>query len=151
MAAGLVRGGSAGIWRPPAGLAPRAAMPGLGGWVTRNGSSLVTPVSRAVITTGEWNSQWVRDVRGVVVDPFAIDRLAPVGRPVLDTVPVGSPPILVVRRGDNLWGIATRRYGSGAFAGDIARANHLANPDLVHPGQRLVLASVGRGQALLRS
>lgn len=42
----------------------------------------------------------------------------------------------VVQRGETLSGIAR---GTGVSAAAIARANGLADPDLIHPGQRLVI------------
>lgn len=39
-----------------------------------------------------------------------------------------------VVEGDNLWDIAVRAYGDGFKWPEIARANNLANPNLIHPG-----------------
>jgi len=44
-----------------------------------------------------------------------------------------------VIKGDNLWGIAVRAYGDGYKWPEIARANNLANPDLIHSGNVLEL------------
>ncbi len=44
-----------------------------------------------------------------------------------------------VKQGDYLWLIATQMYGSGYKAYDIARANNIANPSLIEPGQILTL------------
>lgn len=44
-----------------------------------------------------------------------------------------------VVRGDNLWNIAVRAYGDGYRWVDIARANNLANPDLIHAGNVFTL------------
>jgi len=44
-----------------------------------------------------------------------------------------------VVRGDNLWEIAVRAYGDGYKWVDIARANKLANPNLIHSGNVLVI------------
>jgi nucleoid-associated protein YgaU len=41
--------------------------------------------------------------------------------------------------GDTLWDIAEAHYGSGYKWIDIARANELANPNLIHPGNVFVL------------
>ncbi|MBI4065421.1 LysM peptidoglycan-binding domain-containing protein [Candidatus Gottesmanbacteria bacterium] len=44
-----------------------------------------------------------------------------------------------VVHGDNLWNIATAQYGSGYRWVDIARANNLVNPDLIHAGNVFTL------------
>ncbi|MDP2586122.1 MAG: LysM peptidoglycan-binding domain-containing protein, partial [Candidatus Levybacteria bacterium] len=40
----------------------------------------------------------------------------------------------VVVSGDNLWNIAVRAYGDGFKWREIAEANDLKNPSLIHPG-----------------
>ena len=42
-----------------------------------------------------------------------------------------------VVKGDNLWDISVRAYGDGFRYGEIARANNLANPRLIHSGNVL--------------
>jgi nucleoid-associated protein YgaU len=44
-----------------------------------------------------------------------------------------------VVQGDNLWTIAVRAYGDGYKWSEIAKENKLANPNLIHPGNILVL------------
>jgi nucleoid-associated protein YgaU len=44
-----------------------------------------------------------------------------------------------VVKGDCLWDIAVRAYGDGYMWTDIAEANNLANPDIIHAGNVLVL------------
>lgn len=44
-----------------------------------------------------------------------------------------------VVNGDTLWGLALRFYGNGQQYKKIATANSIANPDLILPGQRLVI------------
>lgn len=44
-----------------------------------------------------------------------------------------------VVRGDNLWNIAVRAYGDGYRWVDIARANHLANPRIIHAGNHFTI------------
>ncbi len=44
-----------------------------------------------------------------------------------------------VNEGDNLWDIAVRAYGDGYKWAEIAKANDLINPDLIHPGNDLKL------------
>ena len=44
-----------------------------------------------------------------------------------------------VQEGDNLWDISVRAYGDGFKWIEIANANNLENPDLIHHGNILVL------------
>src|SRR5690606_24508563 len=64
--------------------------------------------------------------------------------PQLVAVPVGDPEDqrfasgkAIIRRGDNLWTIARRVYGSGYRYTTIYRANQgqIRNPNLIYPGQ----------------
>ncbi len=45
----------------------------------------------------------------------------------------------VVKRGDTLWAIAKRYTGSGTNYPSIASKNHIKNPNLIYPGQKLVI------------
>src|SRR3989344_3020485 len=44
-----------------------------------------------------------------------------------------------VKEGDNLWTIAEREYKDGYKWVDVAKANSLTNPDLIHQGNQLKL------------
>lgn len=44
-----------------------------------------------------------------------------------------------VVKGDTLWDISVRHYGTGYRWVDIARANKLTNPNLIHPGNVFTL------------
>ena len=44
-----------------------------------------------------------------------------------------------IARGDFLWDIAVRAYGDGYKWVEVARANKLANPDLIHAGNKLII------------
>jgi len=44
-----------------------------------------------------------------------------------------------VKHGDNLWKIAVAEYGDGYKWTEIAKANKLANPNLIHSGNKLTL------------
>lgn len=46
-----------------------------------------------------------------------------------------------VVKGDNLWDIAVRAYGDGYRWSDIARANKLVNPSVIHAGNVLIIPS----------
>jgi nucleoid-associated protein YgaU len=45
----------------------------------------------------------------------------------------------VVVKGDCLWNIAVRAYGDGFKWVEIAKANKLVNPNLIHPGNHFVI------------
>ena len=56
------------------------------------------------------------------------------------SAPVSSDKVYyTVVRGDTLWGIAKRFYGNGSRYPEIARANNIANPDIIHVGQVLLI------------
>lgn len=58
------------------------------------------------------------------------------------TVPQGGTSH-VVARGENLWTISQKYYsGSGYNWVDIASANKLSNPGVIHSGEKLVIPSV---------
>jgi nucleoid-associated protein YgaU len=44
-----------------------------------------------------------------------------------------------VQKGDHLWGISIRAYGDGYKWSAIAKENNLANPDIIHAGNKLSL------------
>ncbi|MGB6838835.1 MAG: LysM peptidoglycan-binding domain-containing protein [Microgenomates group bacterium] len=89
-----------------------------------------------------------------LVDPGQIDMgqelVIPEVEPKLTTVSIATEilekqiePIsgatYTVVHGDCLWNIAVRAYGDGYLWVDIAQENQLANPDLIHTGNVLVL------------
>lgn len=45
--------------------------------------------------------------------------------------------IYTVQRGDTLWGIAEKYLGNGTKYTQIASENHIKNPNLIYPGQRI--------------
>lgn len=49
------------------------------------------------------------------------------------------PNTYTVKSGDTLWAIAKRLTGNGANYKQIAAKNNIKNPNLIHPGQKLVL------------
>lgn len=57
----------------------------------------------------------------------------------LATEAPAAPRTYTVVRGDSLWAIALKEYNNGYAWVNIARANNLANPDLIHAGNVLTL------------
>ena len=51
--------------------------------------------------------------------------------------------VYIVKKGDYLWKIAINQYGNGYKWVEIAKANHLSNPDLLFRGQKLILPLLG--------
>ena len=67
---------------------------------------------------------------------------AAVRKPKEEKVAVANPiegNEYVVQKGDCLWTIAVRAYGDGFKWVEIAQANQLANPNLIHRGNKLVI------------
>lgn len=50
-----------------------------------------------------------------------------------------SPNIYTVEKGDTLWDIAGKLYGDNFKWTEIAKANNLVNPDLIHPGNVFII------------
>lgn len=72
------------------------------------------------------------------------DGDAPAAEPAVAETPAAAPAApaqqtYTVQSGDTLWAIAERYYGDGNQYMKIASANSIANPDLINPGQVLVI------------
>jgi rare lipoprotein A len=60
--------------------------------------------------------------------------------PAAKPAPAGNAPIeYVVKKGDSLWKIGRRLFNRDPY--QIARDNGLANPNLIRPGQKLIINS----------
>ena len=57
-------------------------------------------------------------------------------------VPLGLPTVYKVQKGDHLWAIAERFYGSGYNWVDITQENNLANANLLFVDQELTIPKV---------
>lgn len=84
-------------------------------------------------------------VVGVLVVNYFKDRegkgeLTPAATQTVSEVKVGKT--YTVAKGDNLWVIAERAYGSGYNWVDIAKANNLINADKLAEGQTLSIPDV---------
>jgi putative chitinase len=64
--------------------------------------------------------------------------IMPSGQIAAATTSLGNKQYTVAH-GDSLWKIALAQYGDGYQWSTIAQANNLANPDLIHAGNVLVL------------
>jgi hypothetical protein len=70
------------------------------------------------------------------------------GLPAIQPLAPPAPPAPghlarhVVRPGETLWAIAAQQYGYPTVYPDIAGANRIGDPDLIFPGQELVLPAV---------
>ncbi len=111
-----------------------------GSYIVRSGDTLAaiaarygTTVSALVRANGLANGNWI----------YAGQRLTITGTGGgSGGSSAGGGQTYVVRRGDTLGSIAYR-YGTTVSA--IARANGIANPSYIYPGQRLQISSTGGG------
>jgi LysM repeat protein len=53
--------------------------------------------------------------------------------------PADNKKYHVVQKGDTLWSIAKKYYGNGNQYSKIVQANNIKNPDLIYPGQKLLI------------
>lgn len=44
-----------------------------------------------------------------------------------------------IKTGDNLWSVAKRAYGAGAYYPVIVKANNIINPSLIYPNQLIYI------------
>lgn len=114
-------------------------------WATdtagNSGSRLVLQDDRnLVVIGGDGSPKWAT---GTNTDS---PQSAPAAEaPVAEAPPAPAAPAApavvtyTVQSGDSLWAIAESHYGDGNRYGDIAAANGIANPDLIHPGQVLTI------------
>ena len=70
--------------------------------------------------------------------PDVTPKLATAVKSTSDADAISGATYEVVK-GDSLWNIAVRAYGDGYRWVEIARENNLANPDIIHAGNILVL------------
>jgi LysM repeat protein len=84
--------------------------------------------SLRILTVGAAATVGVAAVGGVTTRSYAAARVA---------AAAGSNPTYTVRPGDDLYAIAAR---NGTTVAALALANHIANPNLIFPGQVLTLA-----------
>ena len=78
-------------------------------------------------------------IDGTVYAAVNTGNLEKVEVPTAPANPGGEVVNYAVRRGDTLWAIAERYYGDGNMYKKIAEDNGIENPNLIFPGQRLII------------
>ncbi|WP_439659719.1 LysM peptidoglycan-binding domain-containing protein [Lentzea sp. HUAS TT2] len=94
-----------------------------------------------VVFAGDGSARWATNTNTDSPQPTP-EAAAPAPAPVEEAPPAPAAPAArthTVEGGDSLWAIAERFYGDGNRYGEIASANGIANPDLIHPGQVLTI------------
>ncbi len=74
-----------------------------------------------------------------IKDPSVIELGQKLTIPGVKTQSAITENSYTVTGGDSLWQIAVRAYGDGYRWTDIAKANNLVNPSLIHAGNVLIL------------
>jgi len=64
------------------------------------------------------------------------------GKPSFEFKPVELPTEHTVIKGEYLWGLAKKYYDDGYKWVNIAQANKLANPNIIHPGNKLTIPKI---------
>lgn len=114
------------------------------------GSSLILQDDRnLVLAPASGNPLWTSETpvkppaasgkAGAPTSPSAGPSVAPASASGTPTASTKRARTYKVARGDSLWRIAEKFYGSGPEYRKIAQANGITNPDLINPGQDLVI------------
>ncbi|MDX8028799.1 LysM peptidoglycan-binding domain-containing protein [Lentzea sp. BCCO 10_0856] len=93
-----------------------------------------------VVVGGDGSPKWATHTD--TDSPQSAPEAAAPAPVVEEAPPAPAAPAVVtytVQSGDSLWAIAQSHYGDGNRYGEIASANGIANPDLIHPGQVLTI------------
>ncbi|WP_068081913.1 Ig-like domain-containing protein [Polycladidibacter stylochi] len=95
-------------------------------------------VARAQVSFKKSNDQ-------VILKPVSVEANASASGSKGNTATenIGALPSVIIRRGDNLWTISQRLYGSGFRYTTIYQANdnQIRDPDLIYPGQVFLIPS----------
>lgn len=75
----------------------------------------------------------------IPIEPTAVSTAKPIVKIENNTQGASTSNSYVVVKGDTLWGIAVKLYGDGSRWVEIAQANSLTNPQLIHTGDILKL------------
>lgn len=134
-----------------------ARLPGIPPWARRPvlavcGLAVVGVTTPAAATPGQVEVDGDGDRPDVIAGLPLPDRAAGPARPREPGQPGAAPTVTVVRSGDSLWSITEARLGADASVDDVAagvadlyRRNRAVvgdDPDLILPGQRLLLPQV---------
>lgn len=91
---------------------------------------------------------------------MVVALLFPLGLSVATAAPLAQEQTYTVKLGDNLWTLAEKYLGNGAAywaivgatnkkAGEDATFAHIANPNLIHPGWKLLIPGAEGAEAVL--
>ncbi len=107
-----------------------------------NVAEVTAPVATdGKVSSDEGETAGKPDVPADATTPEPVDATPPVEDNATEQDAADEVEYFVVRPGDTLWDIARDLYGSGAEFNRLVDANRedLTNPDLIHPGLRLLL------------
>lgn len=82
---------------------------------------------------------YFRSPKGQTTPTAATTQVQITPTPTEGTVPANLPQSIKVEKGQTLWSIAEKYYGSGYNWADIAKENKLNNPGMIAEGQELTL------------
>jgi LysM repeat protein len=108
-------------------------------WSAQDVEASATATNFGPFAVSDQISNGVLSAPGLQVVGWQLQQL-PTLPPNAEAAPAPTPQReYVVVTGDTLWGIARMMYGDGNRWGEIADANHLADPNKIEVGQRLVI------------
>ncbi|HEX7304072.1 LysM peptidoglycan-binding domain-containing protein [Lentzea sp.] len=117
-------------------------------WATgtqgNDGARLVLQDDRnLVVIAGDGSAKWASGTNTDTPQSAPEAPAAPVeeapAAPAEEAPQAPAAQTYTVQSGDSLWAIAERFYGDGNRYGEIASANGISNPDLIHPDQVLTI------------
>ena len=90
------------------------------------------------VIDGKWGNGEDRKV-ALTNAGYNYDEVQAIVNQKMGTTKASSKKYHTVVKGDTLWGIAQKYYGDGNKYKDIAKANNISNPDIIHAGQKLII------------
>lgn len=128
---GRIDWGHAATWVPGSGV---FSSPGSG-----YGNKWFGSIAECAAYFGATYLGWTEDVGGYRVVDYVAD---PTPAPAPTPPPAPSGTYYTVVPDDNLWNIAVTYYGDGTRYPEIAAANSIPDPNLIFPGQVLLIPGV---------